>query len=64
MKVLKWICFIICCTDIVGYIITQGKNIEKEIRMSGKLARLVGLLVGVAARVFVLCGAVTNWLLV
>jgi hypothetical protein len=64
MKFLKWVCFIIMCTDVVGYIISQSKNIEKEIKMVGKLGRLTGLLVGVAARVFVLCGAATGWLLV
>ncbi len=64
MKVLKWICFIICCTDVIGYIISAARDIDKEVKMSGKLGRLTGLLVGVAARVFVLCGAATGWLLV
>ena len=64
MKFLKWVCFIIMCTDVIGYIISQSKNIEKEIRMSSKLGRLTGLLTGVAVRVFVLCGAATGWLLV
>ena len=63
MKFLKWACFILVCTDVVGYIITQGKNIEKDTRMSGRLGRLTGLLIGVAARVFVLYGAAAGWLL-
>lgn len=64
MKFLKWVCFLLMCTDVVGYILGAAKDIEKEIRMSSKLGRLTGLLAGVAARVFVLCGAATGWLLV
>lgn len=63
MKFLKWVCFILVCTDVIGYIIGAAKDMEKETKLSGKLGRLTGLLLGVAARVFVLCGAATGWLL-
>lgn len=63
MKFLKWICFIIICTDVIGYIVGVAKDIENEIKMSGKVAKLIGLLAGVATRVFVLGGAATCWLL-
>lgn len=63
MKFLKWVCFILVCTDVIGYIIGAAKDMEKEAKLSGKLGRLTGLLLGVAARVFVLCGAATGWLL-
>ena len=64
MKFLKWVCFILVCTDVIGYIIGVAKDMEKEIKLSSKLGRLTGLLVGVAARVFVLYGAASGWLLV
>lgn len=64
MKFLKWVCFLLMCTDVIGYIIGAAKDIENEFKLSGKLGRLTGLLAGVAARVFVLCGAATCWLLV
>lgn len=63
MKFLKWVCFILVCTDVIGYIIGAAKNMEKEIELSSKLGRLTGLLAGVAARVFVLYGAAAGWLL-
>ncbi len=56
MIVLKWICFILVCLDTVGYIIEGAKDIEN-------IGSLIGLLLGIAARVFVLYGALTCWLL-
>ena len=63
MKFLKWFCFILACTDVIGYIIGVAKDMENDVKLSIKLGRLTGLLVGVAARVFVLYGAATSWLL-
>ena len=63
MKFLKWVCFILVCTDVIGYIIGAAKDMEKEMKLSSKLGRLTGLLAGVAARVFVLYGAAAGWLL-
>lgn len=61
MVVLKWICFLLVCLDTVGYIIEQADGIRNE--SSGKVARFVGLLLGIAARVYVLYGAAAYWLL-
>ena len=61
MVVLKWICFLLVCLDTVGYIIEQADRIRNE--SSGKVARFVGLLLGIAARVYVLYGAAAYWLL-
>lgn len=47
MIVLKWICFILVCLDTVGYIV------EKANQMNG-VASLIGLCLGIAARVYVL----------
>lgn len=49
------------CLDTVGYIIEQADRIRNE--SSGKVARFVGLLLGIAARVYVLYGAAAYWLL-
>lgn len=57
MVVLKWICFILVCIDVVGYIIEKARDMES-------IASLIGLLLGIAARVFVLYGTLTCWLLV
>ena len=57
MIVLKWICFILVCIDVVGYIIEKAGDMKS-------IASLIGLLLGIAARVFVLYGTLTCWLLV
>ena len=57
MIVLKWICFILICIDVVGYIIEKARDMDS-------IASLIGLLLGIAARVFVLYGTLTCWLLV
>ena len=57
MIVLKWICFIFVCINVVGYIIEKARNMES-------VASLIGLLLGIAIRVFVLYGTLTCWLLV
>lgn len=55
MIVLKWICFILVCLDTVSYIVQQANKLDGA-------ARLIGLLLGIAARVFVLYGAASCWL--
>lgn len=62
--VLKWICFIIVCLDTVSYIVEQANRIEKQNKASSKAGSLLGLCVGIAARVYVLYGAGTCWLTV
>lgn len=56
MIVIKWICFILVCLDTVGYILEQAEKIDGG-------SRLIGLLLGIAARVYVLYGAAAYWLL-
>jgi hypothetical protein len=56
MMVLKWLCFILICIDVVGYIIEKSREMEG-------IGTLIGLLIGIAARVFVLYGTLTCWLL-
>ena len=55
MNVLKWICFLLVCLDVVGYVIEKSNNIKC-------FSNLLGLLIGIAARVFVLYGTATCWL--
>lgn len=56
MIVLKWICFILVCLDVAEYIIEKAKNMDS-------IGVLIGLLIGIAGRVFVLYGTLTCWLL-
>ena len=63
MKFLKWICFILVCLDTLSYILNQADNIKNENKTSSKIAKFLGLCSGIAARVFVLCGTATCWLL-
>jgi hypothetical protein len=63
MKFLKWICFILVCLDTLSYILNQADNIKNENKASSKIAKFLGLCSGIAARVFVLCGTATCWLL-
>lgn len=64
MMLLKWICFILVCLDVVGYIIEKTDMIRNEIKSSSKISRLIGMLLGITARVYILYGAATCWLLV
>lgn len=59
MQILKWICFVIVCIDVIAYILDFG-NGKREINGA---STIFGMLIGVAARVFVLYGAATCWLL-
>jgi len=56
MTVLKWICFILVCLDTISYIVEQANKLDG-------IARLIGLLLGIAARVYVLYGAAAYWLM-
>lgn len=64
MKVLKWICFILVCLDVLSYIIEEADKVKIASNKSSAVGKFVGMCVGVAARVFVLCGTATEWLLV
>lgn len=57
MMVLKWICFILVCLDTVVYIAKTPNRVEN-------IGGLIGFLAGIAARVYVLYGTATCWLLV
>ena len=57
MKFLKWFCFTLVCLDTVSYIVNQANKLDG-------VDRLIGLCLGIAARVYVLYGAVAYWLLV
>lgn len=57
--VLKWFCFILVCADTVSYMMSKmAKNKSKAIGIS------IGLIIGILARIFVLYGTATCWLLV
>lgn len=59
MEVLNWVCFILVCTDVVGYIANKARD-EK----CRGFVCLIGVLIGIAARVYVLFNTATYWLLV
>lgn len=56
MMILKWICFILVCLDVVSYIAYQVNEMDGAIRF-------IGLCIGLAARVYVLYNTATYWLL-
>lgn len=56
MAFLNWCCFILICLDTASYIIEKVQVIEN-------IAGLFGLLVGIAARLYVLYNTATCWLL-
>ena len=56
MKVWKWFCFILICSDTVKYIITHAKNVDS-------VAGILGLMTGITARGCALYGTVTYWVL-
>lgn len=58
MIVLKWICFILVCLDSIAYVC------DKVEVSKGDLAKVIGLILGIFARAFVLYGTATCWLLV
>ena len=61
MIVLKWVCFILVCLDTVSYIIEQADRIKNVYK--SKIERFIGLCLGIAARVYVLYGTATYWLM-
>ena len=64
MTMLKWFCFILVCTDTVVYVISQIVKNKSNTKMSKIIWNSIGLIIGILARVFVLYGAATCWLLV
>ena len=58
LVILKWICFILICGDVIAYIINKTKT------MNNDAGFFIGITIGTAARVFVLYGTLTCWLLV
>ena len=64
MTILKWFCFILVCTDTVMYVISQIVKNKSNTKMSKIIGNSIGLIIGILARVFVLYGAATCWLLV
>lgn len=64
MIFLKWICFLIVCTDVIGYIIGISKDIASCFEVGSRTVKIIGMFIGIAARVFVLYGTTTYWLLI
>lgn len=62
MKVLNWICFILVCLDTLSYILEQADKINNTSELSSRVAKFMGLLTGIAARVYVLYNAAAYWL--
>lgn len=62
MAVLKWICFIIVFFDFVSYVVDKAKT-ECDSK-AGRVGTFIGMSIGIAARIFVLYGTATCWLLV
>ena len=56
MIVFKWFCFILVGLDFVGYISEKAQNVES-------IGNLIGFILGIVGRTFVLYGTVTCWLL-
>ena len=63
LVILKWFCFLVVCTDVIGYII-ETANKSKKKSGAAKLGKFIGFSMGIAARVFVLYGTLTCWVLV
>lgn len=64
MTVLKWICFILVCLDVLSYVVETSDRIQNHTKASKQVGGLIGLSIGVAARVIVLYGTATCWLMV
>lgn len=56
MLVLKWICFIIVCLDVVAYL---GDKLDNK----ANIATIIGVFLGILARFYVLYGTYTCWLM-
>ena len=59
MVIIKWVCFILICLDVIFDYIIQ-KSINGNVH---NIPSLIGFMVGIAARVFVLYGTLTCWVL-
>lgn len=57
MIVIKWICFILLCTDVYAYVVGTVANSKNA------LGTGIGLTVGLMARIYALYGLVFCWLL-
>lgn len=63
MQFLKWVCFILLCMDVLfTYFLDKVAGMYLENKLHKKLGTLIGLLIGLAARIFVLYGTATCWL--
>lgn len=56
MIILKWFSFIVLFSDFVGYIIEKAREVEN-------VGSLIGFILGILCRAFVLYGTLTCWLL-
>jgi hypothetical protein len=56
MNIIKWMCFIVVCLDVVGYILEKADE-------GFDVVGLIGVLIGIAIRVYVLYNTATYWLL-
>lgn len=63
MTILKWLCFILVCTDTIVYTITQMIRTKSDTKITKIIGNSIALIIGILARVFVLYGATTCWLL-
>lgn len=57
LVILKCFCFILVCLDTIGYIMDASGRVKNFVN-------LFGFMVGIAARVFLLYGVLTYWILV
>lgn len=56
MEIIKWICFIFVCLDCAVGVVERSSTIRN-------IGGIVGILLGIIARAFVLYGTATCWLL-
>lgn len=61
MTILKLFCFILACDGLIYYIADVVDSIDSAKTTRIKVARALGLSIGIAARVFTLYGAATCW---
>lgn len=62
MIFLQWFCFMLVCIDVVDRSVQQAENIRNEFGLYNKIKGHIGLLISIAARIYVLCGAAAYWL--
>ena len=54
MKIWKWICFILICTDTISYVTRWANKVDN-------VGTLIGLMTGIVARVCALYGTAAYW---